>query len=165
MSTTFTDFKGAAKPLEDIDLPRIGAEIRVGEDVVHMLLEVESLGDGFDKQGRPKMLFEPHVFDRNLKGEERARARREGLAYPDWRRNYPADSYPRLKKAIAINQTAALKAASWGASQILGENHRKAGYDTVEEFVLAMMEDEDNHVEAMISFCKKSGIADRKSVV
>src|SRR5688572_25797751 len=146
------DFKGRAKQLEDIDLPRIGETIGVGEDVIHMLLEVESLGDGFDKQSRPKMLFEPHVFDRNLKGEEREVARDVGLAYPKWRRNYPADSYPRLKNAIAINETAALKAASWGASQILGENHRKAGYDTPQEMVAAFMDDEDNHVEAMINF-------------
>ena len=54
------DFKGRAKKLEDTDLPRIAASIGCGEDEVHMLIDVEAAGSGFDTAGRPKMLFEPH---------------------------------------------------------------------------------------------------------
>jgi hypothetical protein len=133
--------------------------IGVGEDEVHAILDVEAAGTGFDKQGRPKMLFEPHVFYRNLSGPQRDAAVKAGLAYPKWKRNYPADSYPRLLKAMKINETAALKAASWGLGQILGENHRKAGYATPQAMVADFIEDEDNHLEAMIRFIKSANLA------
>jgi hypothetical protein len=35
-------FKGAAKRIEDVDLPRIGHMIGVGEDKIHAVLDVES---------------------------------------------------------------------------------------------------------------------------
>lgn len=152
-------FKGRAKRLDDIDLPRIGAQIGVGEDELHAFMDVEAAGSGFDSQGRPKMLFEPHVFYRNLKGAKRDRAVKEGLAYAKWRRNYPADSYPRLRAAIAIDGTAALKASSWGAGQILGENFAAAGYASPQAMVAAFMDDEENHVQAMVNFLKSKGLA------
>ncbi len=54
-------FKGAARKLSDLDLPRIGARIGVGEDEIHAIVDVESSGSGFDSQGRPKALYEPHL--------------------------------------------------------------------------------------------------------
>jgi hypothetical protein len=96
------DFKGAAKRIDDIDLPRIGDRIDVDEDVIHAVIDVESSGSGFDKQGRPKMLFEPHIFHRLTSGSTRLAAVNAKLAYPKWKPgSYPADSYPRLKRAMA----------------------------------------------------------------
>ena len=113
--TDFHGFKGAAKNLDDIDLPKLGARIGVGEDELHAVLDVETSGGAWDRQGRPKMLFEPHVFYRNLSGAARTQAMKTGLAYPKWgEKPYPADSYPSLLQAIAIDETAALRSASWG---------------------------------------------------
>lgn len=152
------NFKGAAKRIEDLDIPRIGARIGVGEDELHAFMDVEAAGSGFDSQGRPKMLFEPHVFHRNLQGEKRARAIKSGLAYPSWRRDYPKDSYPRLMQAMEIDETAALKAASWGLGQILGENHKLVGYNTPQAMVRAFVEDEEAHLEAIVAFLKGKGL-------
>ncbi len=150
--TDFHDFIGKAKRLDDIDIPRIGWAIGVGEDELHAFMDVEAAGSGFDAAGRPKMLFEPHIFYRHLSGVERDRAVREGLAYPKWKRGYPADSYPRLKKAIAINETAALMSASWGLGQVLGENYKTLGYTSPQAMVLAFMDDEEDHLEGMVDF-------------
>lgn len=147
------NFKGAARRLEDIDLPRIAHRIGVGEDELHAVIETETSGTGFDKLGRPKMLFEPHVFFRNLDGSERKEAVAAGLAYEKWgTQKYPSDSYGRLAEAMEINETAALRSASWGLGQILGENHIAAGYRTPQEMVLHFMEDEENHLDAMVNF-------------
>lgn len=157
------NFTGPAKRIDDIDLPRIGAEIGVGEDPIHALIEVETSGSGFDRHGRPKMLFEPHKFYKHLSKdpEKRARAVRQGLAYREWgTQKYPKDSYARLAAAMEIDEHAALMSASWGLGQIMGENYRLAGYKSVEEMVQAFTEDEDNHLEAMIHFVKASGIDD-----
>mgnify|MGYP005844567485 CR=1 FL=1 len=156
-----TDFIGRAKRLENLDISRIGALIGVGEDEIRAFIEVEAAGSGFDSQGRPKMLFEPHVFYRNLSGEQREEAIRRNLAYRKWgEQPYPRDSYPRLIEAMTINETAALKSASWGLGQILGENHSIVGYDTPQEMVVAFMDDEENHLEAMIRFVIAAGIDD-----
>lgn len=155
-----TSFRGAAVRLDDIDLPRLGARIGVGEDELHAFMDVEASGSGFDAQGRPKMLFEPHVFFRNLAGAKRDAAVKTGLAYPKWRKGYPADSYPRLIKAMAIDETAALKAASWGLGQVLGENHKMLGYETPQAMVIAFMADEEAHLEGVIAFLVASGIDD-----
>ncbi len=157
----FGDFVGEARRLDDLDIPRFAARINVGEDEVHAFSEVETPGDGFDRRGRPEMLFEPHVFYRNLSGAERDAAVEQGLAYRSWgEQPYPKDSYPRLLRAMEINPTAALKACSWGLGQILGENHLMVGYDRIEDMVRAFMADEENHLEAIIAFLVANKIDD-----
>jgi len=155
-------FKGRARRLDDVDLPRLGARIGVGEDEIHAVLDVESRGSGFDAQGRPLILFEPHRFYALL-GSSRARdeAIVRGLAYPVWgARPYPKDSYPRLIEAMSIDETAALKSASWGLGQIMGENHKAAGYATVQRMVAAFCDDEEAHLAAMVAFIKESRLDD-----
>ncbi len=156
------NFKGKAKRLEDIDLPLVGRLIGVGEDEVHAILDVESAGSGFDKQGRPKMLFEPHIFWRELgPGPRRDKAAAQGLAYSRWKPGaYPGDSYPRLSKALAIDENAALRSASWGLGQVMGFNCKLAGYPTAKDMVTAFLDDEDTHLAAMIRFIKATGLDD-----
>ena len=159
--TEWNGFKGAAKRLDDIDIPRIGHRIGVGEDEIHAFMDVEAAGSGFDSQGRPRILFEPHVFYRNVPAALRQRAVSAGLAYARWgMRPYPKDSYPRLLAAMEIDETAALKSASWGLGQILGENHKMIGYDTPQAMVVAFMEDEENHLAGMVDFLIAAKIDD-----
>jgi hypothetical protein len=156
------NFRGAARRLDALDIPRIGSLIGVGEDEVRAILEVESRGAGFDKQGRPAMLFEPHIFWKELgPGKKRDQAAKAGLAYPRWRAGaYPRDSYPRLEQAMAIDETAAFRSASWGLGQLMGFNHRAAGFATVQDMVAEFCDDEESHLEAMIRFIKSRGLAD-----
>ena len=155
-------FKGRAKRLDDTDLPRIGSQIGVGEDEIHAFLDVEASGEGFDSKGRVKILFEPHIFYRELgPGPRRNQAVTQGLAYAKWRPGkYPADSYPRLLAAMEINADAALRSASYGLGQIMGFNHVAAGYPSVTAMVKAFADDEENHVQAMVNFLKAKGIDD-----
>jgi len=156
------DFRGAAKRLDDIDLPRIGATIGVGEDEIHAVLDVETRGGGFDSRGRPKMLFEPHIFWLELgEGAKRDRAHAAGLAYSRWgEKRYPSDSYPRLIEAMQIDRRAALRSASWGLGQIMGFNASAAGYDSAEAMVLDFLDDEERHLEAMVRFIVTNGLDD-----
>lgn len=152
-------FVGAAKKLDQLDVPLLARELRVGEDELYAFMDTETRGHGFDAKGRPIILFEPHVFYRNLTGPVRDRAVAAGLAYPKWgQAPYPKDSYPRLLKALDIDTSAALKATSWGFSQILGENYKNAGYASVEQMVLSFMADEESHVRAMVRFIMATGI-------
>ncbi|WP_128254448.1 N-acetylmuramidase family protein [Falsirhodobacter deserti] len=154
-------FRGRAERLNDFDLPEIGALIGVGEDELHAVIEVETAGGGYDSQGRPRMLFEPHVFWRELPAAKRKGAERAGLAYPVWgTRPYPKDSYQRLALARLLDNTAALRSASWGMGQIMGFNHKAAGYDTVQGMVAAFMDSEAAQLEAMVNFIRSEGLDD-----
>ncbi|WP_028716871.1 N-acetylmuramidase domain-containing protein [Paracoccus sp. J39] len=155
-------FKGRASRLTDIDVARVGRLIGAGEDEIRAVIEVETSGGGFDSHGRPKMLFEPHVFWRELgAGPKRTRAEAQGLAYQRWgTAPYPRDSYPRLTLAMGIDINAALRSASWGLGQILGGNHKAAGYPTPGDMVAAFCDNETAHLEAMISFIISEGLDD-----
>lgn len=158
----YPDFRGPAKPIDDIDLPRRGHEIGVGEDELHAFIETETSGSGFDAQRRPKILFEPHKFFANLgPGPKRDLAVKLGLAYRNWgEQKYPSDSYPRLIAAMKIDERAALMSASWGMGQVMGSNYPSLGYASVQDMVNECCEDEENHVEQMIRFIKANGIDD-----
>lgn len=152
---------GPAKRLDNIDLPMIGHRIGVGEDEIHVVLDVESRGSGFDAQGRPTMLFEPHVFYRLLSGSEREAAVWQDLAYKNWgSKPYPRDSYPRLIAAMKINPMAALKSCSWGIMQVMGFNHKAAGYQTVQDMVAAFAMDEEFQLNAAVTFIINSKLDD-----
>jgi hypothetical protein len=164
--TDFRGFRGAAKPLEDLDLPRIGRKIDVGEDELHAFVDVESAGRGFGPEGRPIILYEPHVFYRQLPNDRKGPNwhLHPDICYPRWgAKPYPKTQdarYKQLERAIKIDEAAGLKACSWGLTQILGENYRAAGYDSVQEMVLAFMDDEDAHLEATVKVLQSMGIDD-----
>lgn len=153
------NFHGTAKRLNDLDLPRIGSQLGVGEDEIHAVLDVEARGRGFDSQGRPVILFEPHIFYRELSGSNLKTAIKKGLAYKSWKRNYPKDSYPRLLEAMAIDEEAALRSASWGLGQIMGFNHKLAGYPSAKAMVEDFLEGEAQHLQAMVNFIANTGLA------
>lgn len=158
--TNYT-FVGKRRPLDAVDIPRLAHRINVSEDHFRAFFEVEAAGRAYDREGRPVMLFEPHVFYRNLSGEKREQAVAAGLAYPKWRPgNYPKDSYPRLQEALKIDAVAALKSCSIGLSQVLVENHSSVGYETPWLMWQAFMDDEEEHVEAMLRFILANGIDD-----
>ena len=156
------------RPLADVDLPREGHRIGVGEDEIHALIDVESAGRGFDDVGRVRMLFEPHIFYRELgAGPARDEAVRLGLAYKSWKPGaYPRDSYPRLERAIALcdrhgrGWEPALRACSWGLGQIMGFNCKLAGYPTAYEMVCAFRESEGIQLRGMVDFVKNTGLDD-----
>lgn len=150
------DFKGAARRLTDQDLPRIGAIIGVGEDVLHAIMDVEAPKSGFDAQGRPRILFEPHIFWRELgPGAKRTEAARQGLAYAHWKAGaYGPESaqYGKLERAMAIDADAALRSCSWGRGQIMGFNHAMVGYASARSMAEAFAESEAAQVEAIVRF-------------
>lgn len=164
MTHRFNGFKGAAKPLDRIDVPKLAHRIDVSEDHFQAFLNVESRSRGFNREGQPIILNEPHVFYRNLRGAERDQAVRQGLAYREWgEKPYERSQsarYEWLDRAMRINEEAALKSCSWGLSQILGENFSLVGYGTVQDMVRAFMRDEEEHVEAMMKYILATGIAD-----
>lgn len=156
------NFIGKCPRLSDTDLPRIGYKIGVGEDEIHAFLDVEASGSGYDKGGRPKMLFEYHKFYKHVRSDKRAQAVAQKLACVNWGDiPYPLDSYPVLQKAMLLDPEAALLSASWGIAQVMGENFVAAGYDTVFAMVQAYIDlGEAEQLESAVRFIKYNHLDD-----
>lgn len=151
------DFTGPARPLGAEDVRVIAGYLGCHIAAVRAVLAVEAAGKGFSPDGRPIILNEPHVFYRELgAGPKRTEAVKRGLAYQSWgSKPYPKTQVARyawLADAMAIDETAALKSCSWGASQVMGFNHQAAGFNTVQDFVRAMTISEGAHLYAMARF-------------
>lgn len=149
------EFRGQAKPLGNGAVAAVAAAAAVlGCDTaaVRAVIAVESRG-GFDRHCRPRILFERHYFHRLTAG--RFSANYPDISAPRWGGYGRASAqYDRLRRAAALNRDAALRSASWGMFQIMGNNARAAGFDDIEAFVAAMMEGEDRHLEAFVAFVR-----------
>lgn len=126
--------------------------------VIRAIDLVESSGSGFLNDGRPKILFEAHIFHRLTKGLWDAK-------YPEvsnkqWdKKLYKGGSkeYDRLAIALKLDRPAALMSTSWGKYQILGQNYKLCGYDNIDGFVDDMYKSEVYHLNAFVKFIKSNG--------
>lgn len=146
------EFRGAAKPLGEGAVAAAAEALGCDEAAVRAVIAVES-GGGFDRHGRPRILFERHYFHRLTGG--RFSFGHPHISSPRWGGYGAASSqYDRLHRAVALDRQAALRSASWGMFQIMGDNARAAGFDDVEAFVAAMMESADRHLAAFVAFVR-----------
>ena len=143
------------------DIRRAAEQLGVEPCLVSAVVDVESRGRGFLPDGRVTILFEGHIFWRELnkRGIDPApfAASHPNIVYPRWDRTQykgGAREHDRLNAAIAINADAALCSASYGLFQIMGFNHRACGFDTVRAFVDAQKESEVRHLEAFCAFMR-----------
>lgn len=121
---------------------------------VRAVAEVETGPHGaFLPSGEPVILFERHLFHRLTAG-------RHDLSHPHLSSEVPggygtvAEQHPKLAAASALNRSAALRACSWGAFQILGLNHVQAGFPELQHFVNAMYRSVDDHLRAFVMFIR-----------
>jgi hypothetical protein len=123
--------------------------------------KVEASGNGFLSNGDVKILFEPHVFWRELVARgidpNKHLAGNNDILYQRWKTGSYGSSnsqWSRMDRAIAIDKEAALKSASYGRFQIMGNNYKACGFNCVHEFVDALKISEYAHLLAFISFVK-----------
>lgn len=151
------DYVNAARRL---NLPEVA--------IIKAVVEVESAGKGFDDFNRPKILFEAHVFNRLTGGKYLnkpfSKQPSKKIAVAEWdKSNYPSPSlmYDILIEAIALDQDAALKSASWNLMQILGNNYKICGaFDSVQTFVASQIVNEARSLEAFCHFVLANRIDD-----
>lgn len=152
------DFFGPATPIAEADIRRAAQRIGCDPAVIEAVVLVESGGSGFLPDGRPKILFEAHLFGRLTKHAYAGTLDPKGraLSARSWDRSlYGAGGtwqYTRLVAAMALNEDAALRATSFGAFQIIGDNCEECGFATVQDFVQAHISGGGAQLDAFISF-------------
>ena len=127
---------------------------------VWAVCDVESGGSGFLPDGRPRILFEAHIFSR-LTNHQYDRSY-PNISSPVWNQALygasGAHQYDRLDEANGLDRIAALEAASWGLFQIMGFNYGRCGFLSADEFITAMWSSERAQLDAFTGFCNSSGL-------
>lgn len=116
---------------------------------------VESSGDGFDRNGRPKILYERHIFHRltggNFSPASFSRANFGG---------YNEDSWAKLADAAGRNPDAAFSSCSWGRFQVMGMHWKRLGYASAFALASACIGDEVGHFDLLARFIEANGLKD-----
>jgi hypothetical protein len=152
----FSAFTGAAVSEQDYAeaAQTLGCEVAA----VKAVAQVESAGAGFDASRRPTILYERHVFSRSTvptgKFDRTSPDLSAAGGYPPGGYGTKDQQFVKLAQAFQLDPDAALKAASWGRFQILGENHKACGFASVAEFVKAMTISESEHLKAFVRFMR-----------
>ncbi|SHH48787.1 N-acetylmuramidase domain-containing protein [Flavobacterium defluvii] len=160
-----------SKLLSEQNLIDFAKQFNLELAVVKAVNEVESNGKGFLVDGRPKILFEGHIFwkelkKRNIDPKKYANSSNQNVLFENYNKKYyvgGAEEYNRLEKAASLSndknfRDAANSSASWGLFQIMGFNAVSIGYTNIDEFVTKMGENEGEHLKAFGLFLKKNNL-------
>lgn len=141
----------------------LGVEVAV----IKAVTEVESSGSGFLSTGEPVILFEPHIFWKELKKREinphNFLPEYSDILYEKWgSKPYGKSSqqHARLQRATEVHREAALSSASWGMFQILGNNYKACGCSSVQDFINEIYKGEYEHLKLFCQFVKNNGLVD-----
>jgi len=146
--------------LKERDLVKAAQLLDVELAAIKAVNEVESLGTGFLPNGKPKILFERHIFYRQLQQTDADHAIALATQNPNLVNPKPggyaggATEHQRLSNARLIDNDAALAATSWGLFQIMGFHWEKLGYTSVQAYAAAMDVSEREHLAAFVGFIR-----------
>lgn len=148
-----------SKTLSDNDLKNAAKLLGVPVSIIATVAQVESAGHGFDTTNKPAILFERHVFYKQLiangkkESDVSAMSERMPNIINKKRGGYVGGSgeQGRFSTASQIDETSAIESCSWGMFQIMGYHWKRLGYTDAFDFQLHMQESEGEQLQA---FCK-----------
>lgn len=126
------------------------------------IAKIESNSKGFIAKNKPVVLFERHIFYRQLK--------KQGFDVDFLTKQYPLLINPtsggyqgrarenyRLAMAKQIHEACAIESASFGLFQIMGSHWKALGYPSAQDFEQQMSESELKQTDAFIRFISLKG--------
>jgi len=144
-----------AYALTQADIEAAAATLGCDVAAIQAVVSVESPKGGFLPDGRVVILFERHVFYRQLQAAG-IDPRPLEVVRPDICNPKPGGyiggpgEYARLAAAKQFNEVCALESASWGRFQIMGNHYETVGYATVQDFVADMATGEAAQLRAFV---------------
>lgn len=130
---------------------RLGCTVRQ----LAAMATVESSGNGFDRDGRPKILFERHYFHRLTDGKWSPSIFSDAVAG-----GYDLNSWVKLALACGRAPDAAFASASWGKFQVMGAHWHALGYASPFELAASTRAGEVAHYELLARFLEANGLTD-----
>jgi hypothetical protein len=150
-SYLFRSCLNSGRGISDEAYAAVAAALGVDVATIKAVADVETSGDAFDALGRPRILFERHYFHRLTSGRFDLTHARVSAKSAGGYGKFSAQ-YGKLEEAYALDADAALRSASWGRFQIMGDNFIAAGFSSSHSFVKAMTQSEEAQLRAFVSF-------------
>jgi hypothetical protein len=160
------EWKGEAKKLHAEDIRHAAEALGCDVAAIKAVMAVECKGSGFDKEGRLVILFEPHIFHRELSKnhpDKLPTAVKQKLAAKSWgaiKYGKMSEQYGRIDKAIMIDENSALRSASYGLGQTMGFNDARCGFKSAQAMVEAYKDSEAAQLMGMVNFITSSHLDD-----
>lgn len=153
-----------ANAINERDLADAARTLGASLKQIRAVVAVEAAGNGFDKNGMPKILYERHLFHRMTGGRYSPSSFSQSKAggyTNDANRDGIVDSWDRLCEAIATGEVdVAFQSCSWGAFQVLGQWWDELGYPSPYSMAWTSVQSEGDHLEMFIRYIQVFGLAD-----
>lgn len=143
----------AAPEVNDADITVLASRLGCTQKQLRAVAKVESGGKAFDDQGRPKILFERHIFSRltNHKYDTASFSNPSGGGYNE-------SSWEKLVQAACRNADAAFSSASWGKFQVMGMHWEVLGYPSPIDMAYSTVLSEAASYKMLARFIEKNGM-------
>lgn len=148
--------------ITDEEWKKVAEGLGVEVAILKAIHEVEASSKSYLPQGYPALLFEAHIFYRELKAvgknPDTLMKTHPGIISKTWNRKLykgGEGEVARVNEAYLISPVAALKSASWGAFQVCGFNSSPL---SVFEFYKEIWTSEAGQLKILANFLKAAGI-------
>ncbi|PQO24052.1 hypothetical protein C2I36_04670 [Rhodobacteraceae bacterium WD3A24] len=151
-------WQGEARPLSETAFDDAARRLGCEPAALRAVWAVEAAGRKFDDGGHVIRRFEPHHMPREA--WPRIGFEPRGGQAP-WRASLALSEAARERMFMAayrIDAEAALRAASWGAPQIMGFNARDTGHMDAAGMVRAMADGADAQLDAFVALIRAWGL-------
>jgi peptidoglycan hydrolase-like protein with peptidoglycan-binding domain len=142
------------RALTQADVERAADQLQCESAAINAVIEVESPRTGYLPDGRVVILFERHVFWRQLQahGIDPATVQAPAAILSQARGGYVGGvaEYARLAQAIA--REPAVESCSWGRFQIMGYHFQVLGYASASNMATAFASGEVEQMQAFVRF-------------
>ncbi|UKJ09066.1 N-acetylmuramidase family protein [Solitalea lacus] len=133
------------KLIELNDIAELAVSNHLEPSALMAVIKVEGSGKGFDAStGKILIQFEPYHFQRYT-----------GNRVANGVENQPKE-WIAFNEAWKLDKEAAMLSTSWGMMQVMGFNHKAAGFQIVDAMIDAFKESEFNQVKGAINFIKSN---------
>lgn len=158
--------KNSSPNIVESDYVWAGEFINCESAAIKAVKDVETSGrSGFECPGKPQILFEGHIFYKELKSRgidpSIWQKKYPSIVYPSWTKKYykgGLGEYSRLEVAKGINEDAALESISAGLFQILGQNYKTCSCSSVKEFWNKMCESQFQQFILGVEFIRNNNL-------
>lgn len=146
-----------ADSTDDADIARLAARLGCTPKQVRAVSQVESGGAGFDDRGRPKILFERHLFYRFTNGKYGNEVSDASISASKGG-GYRHSSWDKLGRAAGKSVYKAFESVSWGKFQVLGMWWDELGYSSPLEMAYSTVISEDAHYEMLVRYIEDNNM-------
>lgn len=135
---------------------------RLGVTILQLqaVARAESRGAGFDGQGRPKILYERHIFHRLTDGKYSPSA----FSLAKWG-GYSESSWDKLNAAVSKDPDAGFSSCSWGAFQVMGMHWSKLGYASPYALAHSTATSEKAQYDLLVGFIEMNKLQDEMRAI